>query len=526
MKVLHSIWFTVFIIGISISLCGINTPYTGLYNANNNYAALASKNFLKFGFIKLNFLPTYYVGQMLPDPIPYYLHHPTLMFLFEALPYKLFGSSHWVVHVAPFVFVLGSLAALFLLVRELTDERIAKWTVVFALLFPMMSFFWKYILFEQASLFVSLMVIWLCVRYWKKGHPQLLLYITAASFFGGAIDWYGAYIFFGLLYVLCIRRNARVVRSFAAYAIGALLGLGTYGAALYLTGNLHAAWEGYSARGLTSELTRLSFWPARLMVITILRIFLYGSPLVFFGIWHWYRTIKKSGVCVRAVQSILLIIGTVSIFVLPSTVWGHSYFLYYLVPFLAFVTSVWFVRVWNTSPRLAVVCLLIQIIWSMGVQCGKLYQVQKHTWKYAFGADIAGLIPAYSTIGVVEYPGDVLQNYYSIQTESFNSSFVDAWSKDASHSSIRYIAVTCSNTACNTNETQFLERIKRRVYVHTFHYQDNTGWVLDAGMRPDMPEAGHMQELPYKPYRRPQGVLSPAEWLYRKIRDFLGSTQI
>lgn len=527
-KTLNTIWIITLFFGIAISFFGIHLPYTGLYNANNNYLALAAKNFLKFGFAELRFLPTYYVGAQLPaDDVPYYLHHPVLMFLISVGPFILFGDANWVVHVVPFLFTAGSLYVLYRLVQEITDENIARWTVAFAAMFPFVSFFWKYMFFEQASLFFTLGVLWQCVRYWKTGSKKLLYGIGALSFLGGATDWYGAYLLFGFAYILLVRKNSRTMKSSLWYVSGTVAGLATYGAALLLTGNPGAAWEGYSARGLSSELTELRAWPVRLVIMVFVRIILYGSPFALLGIWFWIRkyVFEKRTTLLHDTGAVLAIIGSISILVLPVTVWGHSYFLYYLVPFLALVTAMWFVHVSKRSFWMALGVVLFSIVWSYGISTFKLHQVRKQVWKYDFGRDITAIVPAYETIGVMNYPGDVLQNYFNIQTVSLDINETDAWSKTATASALRFVVVTCSGV-CTAEEKLFVEDVHNRVGVRTFSYGEQSGWLFDATLPGKQKNGGNTLTYPVKPYVRPVGIVSPVEWVYRKVRDFLGSTQI
>src|SRR3989344_5579903 len=101
------------VIGLFLILWGINYPYVGIYNANNNYLSLAAKNYLRFGFLHLNFFPTYFAGKLLPLTVPYYLHHPILIFPLSTIPYIFFGFHNWVVHVTNFVFLLGSVFLLY-----------------------------------------------------------------------------------------------------------------------------------------------------------------------------------------------------------------------------------------------------------------------------------------------------------------------------------------------------------------------------------------------------------------------------
>lgn len=519
------LWVVAIVFGFLVGLWGINLPYVGLYNANNNYLALASKNFLQFGFPALSFLPTYFVGSSLPAQVPYYLHHPTLFFLLEALPFAVLGSAHWVVHVAPFMFVVGSLIALYALVSEIANRQIARWTVVFAALLPMVSFFWKFMMFEQASLFFTLVTLYFSVRYWKTNTRSQLVGVAVAAFLGGATDWYGGYLGFGFLYLLVARTGKRIWPAFLAYMAGETLGLGMYAFVLVLTGNIGAFWEGYSARGLTSELTSLSYWPVRLLLVTGIRIILYGSPLVLFGVWFWVRKFLRGSrtTLLHAVGAVLVIIGTVSIVVLPATVWGHSYFLYYLVPFLALTLGMWFTSITRRSVLMACLLFGLQVVWSVGIGGLKHMQVTKQSWKYDFGRDASHTIPRYSTVGVLEYPGDVLQNYFAIDAISLSQEDVSAWARDASGSAMRYVLVTCKGI-CEAEELQFINTSRGFVGVQEFHYTDNTGWLLDGKTEGEFGVA--QESVAAKQAAVTESAASPIVRVYQWLRDFLGSTQI
>lgn len=522
--ILDLLWSVALICGIALCLWGINLPYVGIYNANNNYLALASKNFLRFGYTALHFLPTYYVGEVLPPVVPYYLHHPILFFLFASLPFALFGSADWVVHVATGLSVLAYLLALYALVREVSDREVARWTAVFALLIPLTSFFWKYAFFEQASVLITLVILYGAVRYWKTGQIGWLIAIGTGAAIGSASDWYGGYLVFGFLYLLFARTKQHVWPVFCSYLIGMVLGFGTYVLALRGTGNLSAVMDGFGGRGLTSELTSLSYWPIRLMGVTLLRILLYGSPLIIGAVWSLARQ-RKALVkfsLLKPLGYVFLIMGLVNVIVLPSATWGHSYFLYYLMPFIALVCGFWVASISKRSIMAVCLILLFQIIWSIGVDGFKRTQVTKQIWKYEFGRDISHIVPRYSRVGVVEYPGDVLQNYFFIDAIPLTREEVTLWGRNASYTDIRYVLVACKGD-CTPQELAFVHRLGKSTGVQEYHYKEHTGWLFDT----ETPvQAGTTVSLPadalVPSFREPSVIL---RW-YRLIRDSLGSTQI
>ena len=89
------------------------------------------------------------------------------------------------------------------------------------------SFFWKYMFFEQSSLFFTLLTLYFSVRYWKTPGLTYLIGIAISACLGGATDWYGGYLIFGYIYLFFVREKKHVWPTFWAYVVGECLGLGT-----------------------------------------------------------------------------------------------------------------------------------------------------------------------------------------------------------------------------------------------------------------------------------------------------------
>ena len=170
--------------GLALWLWGVNNPYTGLTNANNNYLSLAAKNYIRFGFTGLKLFPTYFAGRTLPSPVPYYLHHPVLVYLLSAVPFMLFGFHNWVVHAANFLFLLGDIFLIYTIGKFVWNRKVGLWAAGLAMIFPMTSFFWKYIFFEQGSLFFNLLIFYCFVRYLKVQKPVYLLALFFSAVYG------------------------------------------------------------------------------------------------------------------------------------------------------------------------------------------------------------------------------------------------------------------------------------------------------------------------------------------------------
>lgn len=519
-------WFICGITAIVIWFWGVTLPFVGIYNANNNYLALASNNFLRFGYSTLHFLPTYYVGETLPAKVPYYLHHPVLFFLLASVPIALFGSSNWVVHMMPFLFTLASIVVLYAVIREISGDRIARWSSLCAALFPMTSFFWKYMFFEQASMFFTLTCLFYFIRYLKTENRGYILGLFVSSLLGGAIDWYGGYLLFGFLYLFVIRRDKHTFVGFATYVAGLVLGLSTYAAALYWSGNVHAVFEGFFARWITSELIGLSWWPVRLTLVALLRLLIYFSPFAMIGIWWWLRDKSKKTQGVfssRQLLIVFIILGLVNLVVLPSATWGHSYFLYYLVPFVSYVMGLWIDRVSYRSIVLVWGVVIVQVFWTVSVNGVKISQVTKQSWKHDFGRDVSAVVPMYSRVGVLEYPGDVLENYFGIATTPISSMDVDRWAIGDGHKELGFVVMACKSD-CGVSENSFIKALSNHQAVAEFHYGNNKGWLI-GGVRQE--RGLSIMRKTYENNYQLQRTSTPLllRW-YRTIRDILGSTQI
>lgn len=509
--------------GLALTLWGVNLPYVGIYNANNNYLALASKNFLRFGFLNLHYLPTYFAGGMLPSDVPYYLHHPVLFFIIAAVAFAWFGTANWVVHAATFAFTVGSVAAIFMLVGEVWDRRTAIISASLASIFPMLTFFWKYEFFEQITLCLNLVVLYAYVRFVKTGLKKYLYTVAVVAFIATLSDWYGAYLLFPFLFMLFTPYRRKTLAVLGWYLSGVAAGIMVFlGIVWSIYGSARELAEAIRARAYASELYTLTFWPLRLFAISAIRAILFFTPVPLAGLIFVKRKIFTPGRDLKTYMLIIFIIlGSLNLIFLPTATWGHSYFLFYFIPLFA-VSGAFFIE--TLHPRSVTYAVLgMTVVWSTVINFLKLQQIEKQLWKYEFGKAISALADQHERIGTVNYPGDVLQNYWLIPAEPMDVKSLEQWYRDP-QAPPRIVVFTCHGEC---TEEEKLTAAGARNFLHTDSYQygTNIAWIFRKSLRPSEPNdsSGRDAYVYPDPWNgQPAYIMT----LYRFIRDRIGGMQI
>jgi 4-amino-4-deoxy-L-arabinose transferase-like glycosyltransferase len=210
--------------GIGLWLWGINDPFVGSYNANNNYLMLASKNYERFGFFALHTLPTYTTSSALPAFSDYYLHHPILFFWIAAFSFRILGYANWTAHVMTGMFALASVFMIYLIGKTVWDKKTAVIAGLCALYFPMSAFFYKFCFFEQITLFLNLIVIYSSIRFIQSKQKKWLAAVGISSFVCMLSDWYGAYLVFPFAYMLLTTYKDQTKRILSVYIPSIIFG--------------------------------------------------------------------------------------------------------------------------------------------------------------------------------------------------------------------------------------------------------------------------------------------------------------
>lgn len=134
------------------------TNFTRIHEYNNVIFSFFAENYLKFGYLKLNFAPVdlHTHAISLPKDVTYYINHPILLPLILSLFYKFLGISNLVGRLVPILFSLVSVLSLYLLVKKYWGEKIALLGSFIFVFSPMNLIFGKVINYEPLTMAFSL----------------------------------------------------------------------------------------------------------------------------------------------------------------------------------------------------------------------------------------------------------------------------------------------------------------------------------------------------------------------------------
>lgn len=467
------------ILGVALWLWGINYPFVGIYNTNNNYLSLAAKNYLRFGVWNLKLFPTYFAGEHFLPGGPYYLHHPILIYLLEALSVFVLGTADWVIHAPHVLFTIGSMGMIYVIARKLWSQKVALWSLGLAVIFPMTGFFWKYMLFEQECLFFNLVVYYFVICFARKPKPRYLVAIFFATLLSGFVDWGVLYLLFPFIIFFFTKFGRRLKPAFIVYVAGTLLSLGLFlFGVLILQKGFDELFSAIWSRSYTAELVSLSYWPARLFAVSFIRTILYFSPFAIVSGVYIVKLIghRESWKLPDITLVFFFLFGLLNLIFLPTATWGHSYFLYYFIPFFAWAGGVWLERR-EKKPWVIWFWVFVLIGTSVVVNYFKIEQVKKQLWKYDVAVQINKKLEPYEIVGVVNFAGDVFENYFFHPSQPIRYTGLASWMTGVDYPGVTHAVFVCAGT-CTEGELQEVERVKGSSIVETYSAGGNQAWFI------------------------------------------------
>lgn len=414
-------FLTIFILlSIVLWFIGINEPFVGSYGANLNYFTLASKNFLRFGYLNLNFLPSYYSGgdlTQLPQP---YLHHPVLYFTLVSVPFNIFGFHNWTSSITPIIFSLLTLFWIYKIASFLWNKKVALWSVFFASIFPLMTVFGRQTIFEPVVLSLLLGVYYYFLLFLKDKKRKYLFLIILFTLLAVLVDWGGAYYIFPFLILYKLYPEVKQKKvAILAYLLTVIFGISIFLLQVYFfRGNFTDLINAILSRQNNLELFALSYPLLRNFITAFVRILVYFTPFSIFGL----LVFLKEKLLQRTSLLFFLIFGLINLIALPAASFGHVYFLLYLLPFFSLTLGKFAVHLYQKRPKISYVFILSIFFFSTFITIMKWQQVVKQVWRYNVASQIAPLLTPYEVVGVREFPGDIFEQYFfhpSIPVESY-----------------------------------------------------------------------------------------------------------
>ncbi len=513
----------VIVLGLLLWVWGINRPFVGVYGANLNYFTLAAKNYQRFGYFKLKFLPTYYPGRVdsstRPDP---YLHHPVFYYFLVSIPFKILGFYNWVSGIVPLIFSIFSLFWLYKISALLFGKSSAYWTVFIAVFTPMMSVFSKQTIFEPAVLSIMLGLFYSYLRYIKEPKLHFLTYVGIFSLLAILIDWSGGYYILSfLLLIPLISEKKKHLKVMIVYSVALIIGIVFFLTIVFLHKNgFHDLTIAVASRQYSAELFSLNFPIIRLILTTLIRIGIYFTPfayltfLVLLGVFIKIVSGRKPTLSETSLI-FLFVFALVNILFLPSGTFGHVYFLLFFTPVVALTLGRW-LSSFNWEKRLVFTVIVSSIvIFATAVTYFKGQQVEKHIWKYQAAKAIDDELLPYQTVAVLNFPGDILEQYFFHPTVPVaNFEQLIYWLSNNNPGSK---AVFSCWDDCSEEEEDFIASLpyKKNRYANA--------WLIDNN---ENQTSNFISQKSRDSNANSENQISAVVNIYRKIRNLLGVSQL
>lgn len=199
-KIQKNIFWLLLIIYALLLTHNINDYFNGsTIDYNSSLFGLTAINWLRSGPLHGNF------GQYI-DSIPN-LSHPQFLTLPIWLSYLVFGIGEWQTRLTPIIFSLASLVVFWLLLDLVfKDDWLTVGASFFYVFLPISIYFGRMASHEAPTRFFVLLITFLFFLFEKTKKKKYFIFLLAAIFAGGLIDWPVFYLLPALtIYLLLVK---------------------------------------------------------------------------------------------------------------------------------------------------------------------------------------------------------------------------------------------------------------------------------------------------------------------------------
>jgi 4-amino-4-deoxy-L-arabinose transferase-like glycosyltransferase len=341
----------IILFALILLLWDINEPWIGLHDWNGASYGQMGVNHLKYGYDTTGGIP---IWGILDGKIKWVLRHPPGLPLMLSFSFAIFGIYEWSARLIPIAFSLASVYILYLIVRELWDEKHAVIAAFFTVLIPMYAYYGRMVCPEICVLFFALLIIYLYIKLFDTNKLRYLFIMIIAVFVGGLVDYPTFFIILPLLiYGLIFKNWSKRLYVCIVLIITAILTFAFFiWWATTMAGTLEPLWAAYAQRSDRSYLLReMFYWRLfewMLIEFTFIIVFL---TLV----WVWkdlcgliirnrqkilfVNTEDNQYICRTIFIFILFLYGITYLIVFPQTSFIHDHSMYFLIPFFAVAST-------------------------------------------------------------------------------------------------------------------------------------------------------------------------------------------
>lgn len=242
----HVILVGIVILGLLARLYNITEPFIGLHDWASADIARPAQAWLQYGFFNTGCAPVWNTGMVL-DGYKYYLHWPSLTYVFILISYKLFGVSDWAARLVPVFFNTMAIIMVYLLGKQLWNRTVGLWGAFFFAVIPINVYYGRIVVFEPVSIFFVLTVIFLYIGWVSEpGGRRIFLYLLfPAILLGTSVHWQ-VYLCVALMFIHGVyliasgQRKLREIRGLLLLPLAPLISLAVFFLQIKMA---HGCWD-------------------------------------------------------------------------------------------------------------------------------------------------------------------------------------------------------------------------------------------------------------------------------------------
>lgn len=382
---------------VYISLAGITLPYVGFHAFNFNVYSLIAHNYNLFGWVETKLAPVVSVAPVLPAQPEYYLHHPPLVSVVLAVFFQIIGEDFWVGRLAMIFFSCASMVMLYLIGDLLKGKKYALLSLTVSCLIPASAIFGRMIGQEALVLFFCLSTLYLLLQYLNTSSKKYFYLLLLSIGLGVLSDWPMTYFIAALFPFLMIKKRLRLYFTLVLTAGGVALFYLLY--ILFIQGNFSDLISAFFERSITAHNSQ-GWWFLRWIGLLGVRFIVYFNPLILlFSIIGCVMIVKKKLLFDNELPLLfsLLLFGATHVLLYPSGSFGHPYWIYYFVPFVAFSAA----KALYYFPKYVLYGVVIfSVVFLLKIEQWKTGETRANVWRYELAEKVSEAVPRYERIGI------------------------------------------------------------------------------------------------------------------------------
>lgn len=190
----------IMVIGLFTRLNDIKEPWTGLKDFTGALHSQIAENYLRFGYLRTGLGPTTNFEEN-PEHFTYYLHHPVLFNIILSLPMNVLGTSEWVARLVSIMFSTMGVLLVFLLIRNLWNERTGLFGAFFMAFMPMSVYFGRMVNEETLAVPIIVLLVTIYTSKYRAGDSSRLPPVFFITMFIGLLTAWPIYYCAGFIFL-------------------------------------------------------------------------------------------------------------------------------------------------------------------------------------------------------------------------------------------------------------------------------------------------------------------------------------